>query len=154
MNITITFRQMTASPALTEHVHEKVAKLQRFLRQPMSAKATLSVDRLKHVAEVRISSGGQHLEAKEANLDMYTSVDKVIEKLERQIRGMKGTKESKARRGGVTLRDGSSLPPEPSPRDAVPETVKVSIKTQPARTRRAMLSTSAGRSRALPTKAR
>src|SRR5512143_53533 len=104
MNITITFRQMPPSAALTQHVQEKAAKLQKFLRQPMSAKVTLSLDRLQHVAEVRISSGGQHLEAKEANEDMYASVDKVIDKIERQIRGMKGTKESKTRRSGVSLR--------------------------------------------------
>ncbi len=146
MNITITFRQMTASPALTEHVHEKVAKLQRFLRQPMSAKATLSVDRLKHVAEVRISSGGQHLEAREANLDMYTSVDKVIDKLERQIRGLKGTKESKTRRGGVTLRTGSSLPPAAEDESPAPSTVRVSIKTPVERAPRAKLPASGRRS--------
>ena len=148
MNITITFRQMTASPALTEHVHEKVAKLQRFLRQPMSAKATLSVDRLRHVAEVRISSGGQHLEAKEANLDMYASVDKVIEKLERQIRGLKGTRQSKTRRGGATLREGSSPPLADGGDHDPPKTVRVSIKTQGERTGRAQLPVSASRPRA------
>ncbi len=111
MNITIAFRQMPASAALKKHVEEKAAKLQKFLRQPMSAKVTLSLDRLQHVAEVRISSGGQHLEAKEANEDMYVSVDKVIDKLERQIRGMKGTKESKTRRSGVSLRASASASP-------------------------------------------
>ncbi len=135
MNITITFRQMPASAALTKHVQEKAAKLQKFLRQPMSAKVTLSLDRLKHVAEARISSGGQHLEARETNDDMYASVDKVIDKLERQIRGMKGTKESKARRGGATVRGGSAAPPaqgtDGAPAEVQPRTVRVAIKTQP-----------------------
>ncbi|MFC1641444.1 ribosome hibernation-promoting factor, HPF/YfiA family [Myxococcota bacterium] len=135
MNITITFRQMPASAALTSHVQEKVAKLQKFLRQPMSAKVTLSLDRLEHVAEVRVSSGGQHLEAREASDDMYTSVDRVIDKLERQIRGVKGTREAKARRHGVTVRgavaaaenaNDSSLD-GPAVR---PRTTKVSIRYQ------------------------
>jgi putative sigma-54 modulation protein len=64
------------------------------------------VDKLRHVAEARISSGGQHLEAKEKTDDMYASIDKVIDKLERQIRGTKGAKQAKARRGGATLRGG------------------------------------------------
>jgi putative sigma-54 modulation protein len=142
MNITITFRQMPASAALTKHVQEKAAKLQKFLRQPMSAKVTLSLDRLKHVAEARISSGGQHLEARETNDDMYASIDKVIDKLERQIRGMKGTKESKTRRGGVTLRGGASAPPAQGTDGAsaeLPRTVRVAIRTQPDRPARAKL---------------
>jgi putative sigma-54 modulation protein len=88
-------------------VRDKLAKLQKFLRQPMTAKVTLSIDRLKHIAETRISSGGAHLEAKEASEDMYASIDKVMAKLERQIRGSKGAAQAK-RRGGETVR--SKLP--------------------------------------------
>ncbi len=106
MNITITFRHMDSSSAVKAYAGEKVSKLQKFLRQPMTAKVTLSVDKLRHVAEARISSGGQHLEAKEKTDDMYASIDKVIDKLERQIRGTKGVKQAKARRSGATLRGG------------------------------------------------
>ncbi len=70
----------------------------------MTAKVTLSLDKLRHVAETRISSGGAHLEAKESSEDMYASIDKVIDKLERQIRGTKGAALSKKRRSGDSLR--------------------------------------------------
>lgn len=99
MNISITFRHMDATPAIKTYANDKVAKLQKFLRRPMTAKVTLSIDRLKHIAETRISSGGAHLEAKEASEDMYASIDRVIDKLERQIRGAKGAAQSKKRRG-------------------------------------------------------
>jgi putative sigma-54 modulation protein len=56
------------------------------------------------MAEIRISSGGAHLEAKETSEDMYASIDKVIDKLERQIRGTKGAALSKKRRSGDSLR--------------------------------------------------
>jgi putative sigma-54 modulation protein len=104
MNISITFRHMDPSEAIKEYARDKVSKLQKFLRQPMTAKVTLSLDKLSHVAEAQISSGGAHLEAKESSEDMYASIDKVIDKLERQIRGTKGVAQSKMRRGGVTLR--------------------------------------------------
>jgi putative sigma-54 modulation protein len=104
VNISITFRHMVASEAIKAYARDKVAKLQKFLRQPMTAKVTLSLDKLRHVAETRISSGGAHLEAKEATEDMYASIDKVIDKLERQIRGTKGTALSKKRRSGDSLR--------------------------------------------------
>jgi putative sigma-54 modulation protein len=101
--ISITFRHVDSSDALKRYSEEKITKLQKFLRQPMTAKVTLSLDRLKQVAEVRISSGGEHLEAKEATNDMYASIDVVLGKLERQIRASKGAAMAKVR-GGESVR--------------------------------------------------
>ena len=97
MNVSITFRHMDASEAIKKHAAAKLGKLQKFLRQPMTAKVTISVDKKKHVAEARVSSGGAHLEAKESSDDMYTSIDRMIEKLDRQIRVTKGAAESRRR---------------------------------------------------------
>ena len=127
MNISITFRQMDASAAIKAYARDKVAKLQKFLRQPMTARVTLSLDKLRHVAEARISSGGRHLEAKEQSQDMYASIDKVIDKLERQIRGAKGAAQAKARRGGATLRGGT----RPTPLQAPVETESRVTGTKP-----------------------
>jgi putative sigma-54 modulation protein len=104
MNISITFRHMDASEAIKSYARDKLAKLQKFLRKPMTAKVTLSLDKLRHVAETRISSGGEHLEAKETSEDMYASIDRVLDKLERQIRGSKGAARAKKRRRGDSLR--------------------------------------------------
>lgn len=101
--ISITFRHVDSSDALKRYSEEKIQKLQKFLRQPMTAKVTLSVDRLKQMAEVRISSGGEHLEAKEATNDMYASIDVVLGKLERQIRSQHGVAKAKAK-GGESVR--------------------------------------------------
>ncbi|HET9959323.1 MAG TPA: ribosome-associated translation inhibitor RaiA [Polyangiaceae bacterium] len=106
MNISITFRHMASSEAIKSYAADKLGKLQKFLRQPMTAKVTLSVDGLDQTAEARISSGGEHLEAKETNEDMYASIDRMMGKLERQIRGAKGAAQAK-RRGAESVR----LPP-------------------------------------------
>jgi putative sigma-54 modulation protein len=90
MNVSITFRNMEPSEAIKRHVREKLAELQKSLRQPMTAKVTLSIDGLEHIAETRITSGRAHLDAKEAGEDMYASIDRVMAKLKRQIRGAKG----------------------------------------------------------------
>ena len=103
MNISITFRHMDTSEAVKRYATEKLAKIQKFLRQPMTAKVTLSVDRLKHIAEARISSGGEHLEAKWSSEDMYASIDVVLGQLERQIRASKGAAQAR-RRGAESLR--------------------------------------------------
>ena len=86
MNISISFRHLEATDSIKAYATEKVGKLQRFLRQPMTARVTLSLEKHEQVAEIRVSSGSEHHEAKEATTDMYTAIDRVIDKLERQIR--------------------------------------------------------------------
>jgi len=53
MNIAITFRHMDGTDAVKSYAHEKVAKLQKFLRQAMTAQVTLSVEGLEHIAPDR-----------------------------------------------------------------------------------------------------
>lgn len=110
MNITITFRHMDASDAMKAYAIEKTARLQRFLRKPMTAQVTLSFEKLKQSAEVRLSSGGEHYEAHEASEDIYASIDKVVDKLERQIQGAKGTVRSRARRAPKSSRRPRAIP--------------------------------------------
>ena len=55
---------------------------------------------------IRISSGGEHLEAHEVCEDMYIAIDRAVQKLERQISGAKGSAQSKQRRSGETVRTG------------------------------------------------
>lgn len=90
MNITITFRHMVGTEAVKNFAYEKVAKLQKFLRQAMTAQVTLSVEGLEHIADVRISSGSSVFQATERTEDMYASINTVHDKLERQIRDGKG----------------------------------------------------------------
>ena len=101
MNITITFRHMDGTEAVKRYAHEKVAKLQKYLRQAMTAQVTLSVEGIDHIAEVRISSGSAHFQGRESSEDMYASIDLVRDLLERQIRGAKGAMVAK-RHGGVS----------------------------------------------------
>ena len=90
MNIAITFRHIEPSEPVKNYAHEKIAKLQKFLRQPMQTNVTLDMERIEHVVEVRISSGHDHYHSKEQSENMYASIDMVVDKLERQIRSGKG----------------------------------------------------------------
>ncbi len=101
MNITITFRHLEGTEAVKKHTTDKVAKLQKFLRQAMTAQVTLSVEGLEHVADVSIQSGAAHFHARERSEDMYASIDMVLDKLERQIDHQKGANMAK-KRGGTT----------------------------------------------------
>jgi putative sigma-54 modulation protein len=91
MNIAITFRHMDSTEAVKGYATEKVAKIQKFLRQPLKGQVTLSCQQNRlHSVEIDIHSGHEHFHATETSEDMYASIDKVIDKIERQIRSAKG----------------------------------------------------------------
>ena len=113
MNIAITFRQMEATDAVKKYATEKIAKLQKFLRQPMKGQVTLSCQHTLHRAEVDVHSGSAHYHAHESSEDMYASIDKVIDKLERQVRETKD--ESAARRKGADRASQHLLPASDDP---------------------------------------
>ena len=87
MNIAITFRQMDATDSVKTYATDKVARLQKFLRRPMKSQVTLSCkdSGRNHCAEVDVHAGDNHFHAHEQSEDMYATIDKVIDKLERQI---------------------------------------------------------------------
>lgn len=101
MNVSITFRHMDSTDSLKAYASEKVGRLQKFLRQPMTARVTLSLEKLEHSVEVQIQSGGHWYEAKEVSGDTYASIDTVTDKLERQIRSAKGAESSKRRKDDI-----------------------------------------------------
>jgi len=98
MDVSTTFRHLEPSEALRDYGQQKVSRLQKFLRQPMSARITLSVEKHEHMVEVKLDSGGQHFEAKESSSDMYASIDSAAHKLERQIQDAKGVASSRRRK--------------------------------------------------------
>ncbi len=105
MNIAITFRQMDATDAVKGYATDKVAKLQRFLRQPLKGQVTLSCQKTVHVAEVDVHAGGEHYHAHETSEDMYASIDKVIDKVEAQIRAARAKKKGQDRASDHLLPD-------------------------------------------------
>jgi putative sigma-54 modulation protein len=99
MNIAITFRHLDSSVAIKGYAHDKIGKLQKFLRSPLKASVTLSVEKGEQMAEVLLNSGSEHYTAKESSENMYASIDRVCDKLEHQVQHKKGAKIA-AKRGG------------------------------------------------------
>jgi putative sigma-54 modulation protein len=129
MNISITFRQMEPSEAIKKYVTTKVSRLQKLLQEPMTAKITLAVQKQLHVAEVQIASGRKRSEARESGEEMYASIDKVVDKLERQISASKGEQVSKKRRSKATVRQGATTEEAaPAPKPRVPVKKKAPAK--------------------------
>lgn len=90
MQISMTFRHMDPTDAMKELITEKVTRVKKFLQGPVEANVVLSVERYLQACDVTISAGGNTYKGHEETDDMYTSVDKVMDKIERQIDKSKG----------------------------------------------------------------
>jgi len=78
---------MKNSDALEELMEKKLSKLDRYFKSEAEAKVTMStIKRTNFKVEVLIPFNGLILRAEETSDDMHKSVDKVVDKLERQLR--------------------------------------------------------------------
>ena len=97
MNIAITFRQMESTDSVKGYAQDKIGRLQKFLREPLKGQVKLSCQSRQNSVEVDLHAGASHYHAHETSEDMYASIDKVMDKLERQIRGSKSSQKGKER---------------------------------------------------------
>lgn len=101
MNIAITFRHLESTEAIKDYAHEKIGRLQKFLRKPLKANVTLSVEKGEQTAEAIVNAGSEHYTAKVTSDNMYASLDRVVDKLQHQMEHAKGVKVG-SKRGGMS----------------------------------------------------
>jgi putative sigma-54 modulation protein len=89
MRVTVIAKNMELTDALKEIVQKKISKLEKYFEVNVEARATLSVQKNRHIIEVTIPFNGVILRGEESTSDMYKSLDLVEDKLERQIRKQK-----------------------------------------------------------------
>ena len=91
MQLAVTFRHMDATSALKEYSKEKVERINKYFPDPIKAHVVLSCDRgFNHVADVIITlHNGFVIKGQETTEDMYSSIDLVMAKIERQVRRYK-----------------------------------------------------------------
>lgn len=85
MRIVVRGKNFEITNALREWVDKKVGKVEKYFDNIQEAQVMLSVSRGRHRAEVTIPLDGIVLRGEEETEDMYTSIDKVMDKMERQI---------------------------------------------------------------------
>ncbi len=86
MDINVIGRTIKVSEALKNRAENKLAKLSKFFGDDASVTVALSTARDKSIVEATIFYKGMIYRAQHSGYDMYASIDRVVEILERQIR--------------------------------------------------------------------
>ncbi len=89
MNISFTFRNTDAEDWLKDYADKKLAKIQKYIDKPIDAQVILSVEKFRSVAEIKLLTKGIKLNGKEEAKEMALAIDKVVDKIERQIKKYK-----------------------------------------------------------------
>ena len=85
MNLSISGRHITVTPAIREYVLEKLTRVLRHFDNVIDIQVLLSVEKLRHSAEITMHVRGKdiHCEAQEENL--YAAIDALVDKVDRQV---------------------------------------------------------------------
>ncbi|MBE7063050.1 MAG: ribosome-associated translation inhibitor RaiA [Clostridia bacterium] len=102
MKVNITGRKIDISAGIRSFTEKKLLKLDKFFDDAADAQVTLSVEKERQTAELTIYYGGFVYRAEDTSEDMYASIDRAIDLIERQIRKNKTRLEKKLRDGAFT----------------------------------------------------
>ena len=89
MQISVTFKNIDPSDHLKSYVQNKLNKLDKLLENPAEANVVLSVEKIRHIAEIKIIGDRLNINCREKTGDMYSSIDLALDKLEKQIKKTK-----------------------------------------------------------------
>jgi len=108
MQTSVTFKNLDPSDHLKNYVGEKLNRFDRLLDNPAEASVVLTVEKFRHIAEINIAGDRLTINGKEETNDMYSAIDMVLDKLEKQIK--KSKQKIRERRSGAKNRTKRMIP--------------------------------------------
>lgn len=109
MKLTFTGKNIDVTNSLKEVTTSKLSKLDKYFDKDVEGDVTFSVERNWSILEITITLPGTILRAEERTDDMYASIDKAVDVLDRQIRKYK-TKLQNRYKSGDTIRFENVMP--------------------------------------------
>jgi len=90
MEMTVTGRHVDITPAIREYATKKLDHIGIDFPRILNAHYILEVDKFRHIAELVLQCGNHiTIEAREVSEDLYASIDRVADKVARQMRKYK-----------------------------------------------------------------
>ena len=106
MEIYTTARHFDLTPKIKEHGEERVQKFLRIFEQLQDCSLILTKERTHFRAEVTLrAAGGADLVGSDEDEDLFTAIDRAVDRVESQLRKHKGRLSRKGRsdKVGMTL---------------------------------------------------
>ena len=88
-NVTITGRHLQVTESMKDYALEKISKMERFFPHIIDIIVTMDIQKLDHRVDVVFQFGHFRVKAQAMSDSMYKSIDKVLSKLQSQLRRYK-----------------------------------------------------------------
>ena len=85
-SVAVTFRHVEPTQALRDYAERKLAHVAKYLRRPCEVHLILTVDKYRQHGEVTVKSGRFAVTAQEETKDLYSVIDLLADKVERQLK--------------------------------------------------------------------
>ena len=85
MEIQISGQGFEVTKAIEEHIHQKLKKIRKHFDHLVTAHIVLKIEKNSHVAEITVHTSHHDFFVCAESNDMYATVDRLINKLDRQI---------------------------------------------------------------------
>ena len=86
MRTIVTFKQIDPSDSLKSYIQKKLNRFDKMLDSPAEVNVVLSVEKIRHIAEITLVCDKLKIHVKEESESLYASVDTLIDKLKIQIK--------------------------------------------------------------------
>ncbi|MFH1562675.1 MAG: ribosome-associated translation inhibitor RaiA [Nitrospirota bacterium] len=89
MNISITARHIEVTDSVKEYLEKRLNKLKKYFKKEVNIHVVFAAEKERRSIEVDINYNGNILHSEVTTQDIHTSIDQVVEKLERQVKKCK-----------------------------------------------------------------
>jgi len=86
MQISVSFRNVDPSDHLKSYAENRMARFKKYMEEPIEIHLVLSIQKFRHTADATISANGIKIKAQEETGDLYSAIDMVLDKIEKQIK--------------------------------------------------------------------
>ncbi len=85
MQLSVSGQHLEITPALRDHVADKVDKIARRFEGAATTHVVLSIEKTRHTADATVTAKGATWHASGVADDMYAAIDSMAGKLDRQV---------------------------------------------------------------------
>jgi putative sigma-54 modulation protein len=110
MDIITTARRFELTPEIREYARKRLEKLQRYADRIDEVRVVLAAEKYRQIAEVTFNIRGSEILSREESDDMLISIDRVVDRVERQLKRLRARRRED-RRGGRKGAEGEESRP-------------------------------------------
>jgi putative sigma-54 modulation protein len=102
MKVNVTGQHVEITPAMRDHISEKMQRIKNHFDQPIDINVILKIEKLQNHVEANVRVNGRDIFAQTSGSDMYVAIDDLAHLLDRQI--IKQKEKNQNNRGAESIR--------------------------------------------------